>query len=268
MAITTLAGAVAGEQQPVVFIKNEATATSGPWTDFWTDAVNAGTNVTASANGSTYSSSSTQVAGQIRHIDPASGNSYIATIKFRAAPIGTPTTAMALFVDRLWQGGTYPATTTASQAITTPTFPARDINGSTNGDGVVLCMVQTTAFTAITTVTVTYTNQSGTGSRTATCVMDVVGAKNTTFFSLQSGDTGVRSVEAVAVTAAQAAGAYILIAVRPLAMVPSDTGAKTVCEDVITLGMPRLYDGSVPFVIYRGQTANVRMVTAYVETIG
>lgn len=268
MAITTLAGAVAGEQQPVVYIKNEAAASSGPWTDFWTDAVNAGTNVTGSANGSTYDSTSAQVAGQVYHVNPASGNCYISTIKTRSGPTGSFVTASALFVDRLWQGGTYPATTTASQAITTPTFPARDINGSTNGDGVVLCMAQTTAFTATTTVTVTYTNQSGTGSRTATCVMDVVGAKNTTFFGLQSGDTGIRSIQSVAVSAAQAAGAYILIAVRPLAMVIPDVGRKTICEDVVTLGMPKLYNGSVPFVIYRGQAANNRMVTAYVETVG
>lgn len=268
MAITTLAGAVAGEQQPVVYIKNETGAFGGAWTDLWTDAVNAGTNTTASANGVTYSSSSAQVAGQIYHINPASGNSYISTIKTRSGPTGSFTVSSALFVDRLWQGGTYPATTTASQAITTPTFPARDINGSTNGDGIVLCMVVTTQFTAATTATVTYTNQAGTGSRTATCLIEAVGTKSTGFFGLQSGDTGIQSIQSVRVAAAQAAGAYILIAIRPLALVLPDVGRKTICEDVVTLGMPRLYDGSVPFVIYRGQPANLRMVTAYVETVG
>lgn len=268
MAITTLAGAVAGEQQPVVYIKNEAAAYGGSWLDFWTDAVNAGTNVTGSANGSTYDSTSAQVAGQLYHVNPASGNCYISTIKFKTSPIGSFTIASALFVDRLWQGGTYPATSTASQAITTPTFPARDIAGTTNGDGVILCMVQVTAFTAATTVTVTYTNQSGTGSRTATALPESVGAKNVMFFGLQAGDTGVRSIQSVAVSSAQAAGTYILIALRPLAFVIPDTGSKTVCEDLVTLGMPRLYNGTVPFVIYRGQAANARMVTAYVETIG
>lgn len=268
MAITTLAGAIAGEQQPVVYLKNETASLNGLWTDYWTDAVGAGTNVTASANGSTYSSSSTQVAGQIRHINPPSGNSYIATIKFRNAPIGSGVINSAFFVDRLWQGGTYPATTTASQAITTPTFPARDINGSTNGDGVVLYMTPTTTFTAITTVTVTYTNQAGTGGRTATCVMDSVTNKAVQFFGLDSGDTGIRSIEAVAVSAAQAAGAYILVAVRPLALILGDVGLKTAGDDLITMGMPRLYDGSVPYVIYKGQGANGRFVATYVETIG
>jgi hypothetical protein len=173
-----------------------------------------------------------------------------------------------LLVDRLWQGGTYPATTTVSQAITTPTFPARDINGSTNGDGVFIYVTPTTNFTAATTITITYTNQAGVGSRTGTCTLVSATAGFLEFISMQSGDTGVQSIQAVAVGAAQAAGAYILVAVRPLLLQPLDAGSKTSCDDVITMGMPRLYNGSVPYIIIRGQGSNVRYVGAYVETIG
>ena len=267
MAITTLAGATAGELQPVTFIKID-TASATTWQDFWTDSVSAGTNVTASANGSTYSSSSSQVTGQIYHVNPASGNSYISTVRMRAGPITAVNMGTALLVDRIWQGGTYPATTTASQAITSPTWPSRDINGSTNGDGCIAYLAVTTNFTATTTVTLTYTNQSGTGSRTATAVMPSVAQRSIAFFGLQAGDTGIRSIQSVAVSSAQAAGAYIVAVVRPLIMVPTDTGAKLVCDDPITGGMPRLYDGSVPYVLYYGNAANVRLVTTYVETIG
>lgn len=267
MAITTLAGAVAGELQPVTFCKINANS-AGTWLDTWTNAVGAGTNVTASANGSTYSSTSAQVVGQLRHQDPATGNSYISTLKGRMSPVGNNSAVCALLVDRLWQGGTYPATTTASQAITTPTFPARDINGSTNGDGVLIYATATTNFTASTTITITYTNQAGTGSRTGTCTLTSTTAGFSDFLSLQSGDTGVRSIQAVAVGAAQAAGAYILVAVRPLLLHTLDTGCKTSCDDVITMGMPRLYDGSVPYILIRGQASNVRFVGTYVETTG
>jgi len=266
MAITTLAGAVAGELQPVTFSKT-TTNSAGTWFDTWAIAVGAGTNVTASANGSTYSSSSAQVTGQLRHQDPATGGSYISMLKGRISPVGTNTSVSAILVDRLWQGGTYPATTTASQAITTPTFPARDINGSTNGDGVLIYVTPVTNFTAATTVTITYTNQAGVGSRTGTCTNGTT-AGFLDFFSLQSGDTGVRSVEAVAVGAAQAAGTYILVAVRPLLLHTLDTGCKMSCDDVITMGMPRLYNGSVPYIIMRGQASNARFVGAYVETTG
>lgn len=266
MAITTLAGATAGELQPVTFIKVETGSTTF-WVDYWTDSVSAGTNVTASANGSTYDSTSAQVTGQIRHNNPATGNAYISTVRMRAGP-SLPNFGCALIVDRIWQGGTYPATTTASQAITSPTWPSRDINGSTNGDGCIAYLAVTTNFTANTTVTLTYTNQSGTGSRTATAVMVNAAQRAVAFFGLQSGDTGIRSIQSVAVSSAQAAGAYIVAVVRPLLMVPVDTGAKLVCDDPITSGMPRLYDGSVPYMLYMGNAANVRVVTTYVETTG
>ena len=268
MAITTLAGAIAGEQQPVFVTKTETVASVGYWFDYWTDAVNAGTNTTGSANGVTYSSSSSQVAGQFYHVNPASGNCHLSTMKIRLGAMGTPVSGCALLVDRLWQGGTYPATTTASQAITTPTFPARDIAGTTNGDGVVVYMAPVTAFTAATTVTLTYTNQSGTGSRTSTAVMPNGVAKTVTFFGLQAGDTGIQSIQSVAVSSAQAAGTYILAAVRPLLFQLLDTGAKTTCEDAITSGMPRLYDGTVPYLLVLGQAANSKMGITYVETVG
>ena len=267
MAITTLAGAIAGEQQPVPYIKIE-TASQTTWCDLWTDTPNAGTNTTGSANGVTYSSSSSQVAGQIYHVNPASGNCYISTIRMREGPIGSPVSGCGLVVDRIWQGGTYPATTTASQAITSPTWPARDINGATNGDGCIVYMSAVTSFTATTTVTLTYTNQSGTGSRTSTAVMASAGTRTVTFFGLQSGDTGVQSIQSVQVASAQAAGTYILAVVRPLAMFPADMGAKVICEDAITVGMTRLYDGSVPYLLFYGNGANVRIVMPYVETVG
>lgn len=270
MAITTLAGATAGEQQPVFVTKIETAQFSGSWVSYWTNGNNAGTNNTGSANGITYSSSSAQVAGQLRHIDPPAGsNAYLATIKGKTVPLGASSALVVLVVDRLWQGGTYPATTTASQAITTPTFPARDINGSTNGDGVLVFMEVVTSFTANTTVTLTYTNEAGTGSRTATAVMATASStRNVTFFGLQSGDEGVRSIQSVAVSAAQAAGTYVLVAYRVLAMHIMDTGAKPTCDDVITLGMPRLYNGTVPFIIVWGQGANARTPLTYVETQG
>lgn len=267
MAITTLAGAIAGELQPVTYIKNETTSGSTAFFDMWTNAVTAGTNVTGSANGSTYSSSSSQVTGQIRHNDPASGNAYISTVRIRGVP-GQANFGNAMIVDRIWQGGTYPATTTASQSITSPTWPARDINGTTNGDGCIAYLAVVTNFTAATTVTLTYTNQSGTGSRTSTAVMATATTRAVSFFGLQSGDTGIQSIQSVQVSSAQAAGTYIVAVVRPLMMLPTDTGAKLVCEDAITGCMPRLYDGSVPYLLYAGQSANARIVTTYVETVG
>ena len=45
-------------------------------------------------------------------------------------------------IDVLWYNTGLVVTTTTLQAVTTPTLPARDINGSTNGDGVGLALLQ------------------------------------------------------------------------------------------------------------------------------
>lgn len=267
MAITTLAGAIAGEQQPADYIKIEASATTF-WVDMWTNSPDPGTNVTGSASGSTYSSSSAQVAGQLYHVDPASGSCYVSTLKLRGGPVGAPVSGMVLLVDRIWQGGTYSATATTTRTVNSPTFPARDAAGSTNGDGYIAYMTPTTTFSGTTTVTLTYTNQAGTSGRTTTLTMESATAKYVSFFGLQAGDTGIRSIQSVAVGAAQGAGAYIVAVVRPLLMMPIDVGAKITCEDAITAGMPKLYDGTVPYVICRNVAANFRLVATYVETVG
>lgn len=65
-------------------------------------------------------------------------------------------------------------------------------------------LVATTALTATTpVVTITYTNQAGTGSRTATLTLPTNPAINTGFLitpHLQSGDTGIRSVENISIS--------------------------------------------------------------------
>jgi len=58
-----------------------------------------------------------------------------------------------------------------------------------------------------------------------------------------------------------------VVALRVCCWIPC-VGTQTICEEVVRVGRPRLYCGSVPFVIYRAQAANTRMVTAYVETVG
>ncbi len=65
-----------------------------------------------------------------------------------------------------------------------------------------------TALTATTpTITITYTNQAGTGSRTATLTLPTSPAINTCFYiapHLQSGDTGIRSVQNISTSAGSA----------------------------------------------------------------
>ena len=95
--------------------------------------------------------------------------------------------------------------------VTMPTKVVAGVSVQTNSTEPML--VITTSFTATTpTVTITYTNQDGTGSRTATMTLPTNVAATSAFSiapHLQSGDTGMLSVENVEISAGTAGVASI-----------------------------------------------------------
>jgi hypothetical protein len=73
--------------------------------------------------------------------------------------------------DLLWVNTGLTVTTTTAQTVNSVAFPARDIEGTANGDGVGLAILVTTATTnaaAVTTITASYTDNHGNSGRTAT----------------------------------------------------------------------------------------------------
>lgn len=274
MAITTYSGLINGLIQPVFVNKQVATDTTSTTyltMNTWNSSYNAGTFDTTAA-GATLSSTSAQVAGQLRHIDPPSGTlSYVASVK------GVITTgsrgSLVYIVDRLWHSGGYSATTTTAQTVNSVTWPARDIAGSTNGDGVLIVMEVRTALGAnpSANISISYTNQAGTASRTGTIILPSVSSasiNNVYFFALQSGDTGVRSVQSVTLGTSLTSGTWGLAAVRVLALVPVSANKKSGREDGFTLGLPRLWDGSVPYVLLTGNSNSGKNQITYVEAMG
>lgn len=277
MAITTYAGIMNGLAQPVIVTKTPALNTSTtPWINVttWTTANNAGSYSTATA-GATLSSSSSQVTGQLYHVNPPGGsNSYIAGFRCKITSSGAGGKGMTAYVcDRLWHSGGYSATTTGAQTVNSGSFPARDIAGSTNGDGVIIGFeIQSTVGVAPSSnISITYTNQAGTGSRTANLVIGsttVASSSIIYFFGLQAGDTGVRSIQSLTLGSTLASGSIGLVALRVLACMPVSVNNRAYKEDGFTLCLPRLYDGAVPFVILTGQNANNKCQITYYEAIG
>jgi hypothetical protein len=278
MAITTYADIMSNLTQPVFVTKTPALNTAAsPYLilTLWTTANNAGSYNTTAA-GATLSSSSSQVTGQLLHINPASGNSYVAGL--RANITGGTTTLnnkgpLVYLCDRLWHSGGYSATSTSAQTVNSLTWPARDSNGATSGADVIIGMeIQTAVGLAPSANTrITYTNQSGTGSRTGNIVLPSTtsaSAGNIYFFGLQSGDTGVRSIQSVTLNSSMLSGTWGLVALRVLALMPVSPGRKGYREDGFTLCLPRLYDGSVPFLLETGNTANGKCQITYYEAIG
>lgn len=134
-----------------------------------------------------------------------------------------------LFFDVLWVNTGINVTTTTNQAITSPTLPARDINGTTNGEGCMIGLLVTAAaglVAAGSNATVTYTNSDGTGSRTAT-LSAIVGSQapatpvvgTIIWFNLQAGDKGVRSIQGITLGTSWVSGSISLLIARDVATI-------------------------------------------------
>ena len=155
-------------------------------------------------------------------------------------------------VDLLWYAsGLAPATTTA-QNVNSIAFPSRDVNGSTNGEGVEFGLLVTTATTnagAVTNTTALYTNEAGTDTRTATIASFPATAVAGTVvpFNLAAGDKGVRSIQSVTLGTSYAPSGtpvVLIVAFRRIAFIPVpviNTGQAAMFAS--NPGV-RLYDGS------------------------
>lgn len=195
--------------------------------------------------------------GCIKIPNALSGINYLTQYFLSATVVG-----LNMLWDFLWVNSGLVVTTTTAQTVNSVAFPARDANGSTNGEDVGLAILVTTATTnagAITTITASYTNQDGVSGRTATIASfpATAVAGSVIPFQLQAGDTGVRSVQSITLGTTLGGGAISLIAYRNIDMVPVtlvNTG------NIGNLQSPkniRLYDGVclIPVVMASGTTA-------------
>lgn len=270
MAITTVDGALAGFQ-PLREIAKGVTATlvAGRPASLWPLAGRPGAgSFDTTLNGVVLSSSSALVNGQLPHFDPGSGNSYLARFKAQCNQPGS-----LLLLDRLWHNGGYTITSTAAQNSTTPTWPARDAAFSTNGDGVLLGLeISAAAGAAAPTITVGYTNQAGVASRSAvnldaTQNSPAIGA----FYriGLQAGDTGVRSVQSLTLSASWLSGTMNLVAYRVLADLELTAAGVPNAIDALTGGFQRLANGVVPFLVFIPSTTTAANISgSYIESQG
>lgn len=213
-------------------------------------------------NGVTLSSSSSLPNGALPFTDASGGQStYLA--KFSAEGVGTVgTTGLFVLCDRLWHNGGINITSTDAQSITSPTWPARDINGSTNGDGVYIGLeVSATVGAGTPTISFSYTNSAGTAGRTGGFTRTGVTSQIAGGFymtALQGSDLGVRSVQSVTLSASWVSGTINLVAYRPIAVCtwPGTGVAYNPQFDPITGCMPTIPNGAVlwPIAWFGGNT--------------
>jgi hypothetical protein len=187
---------------------------------------------------------------------------------------------MILLCDRLMHvggnsgGSAISVTTTTAQTINTGTLPSRDRAGSANGDGVLwgLEVSTITSTGAATPQLSSYTNQAGTAAHVANVIDTYVATSAVGAFyrfGLQAGDTGIKSVESLTLNVSMTSGAICLVAYRVLAAIPTISGNVPYSIDALTAGFPRLFNGTVPFLIFiPNNTPAVALSGVYAETQG
>lgn len=278
MAITTLDGALAGMQVTRPFAKGVTpTLVAGRPHSLWYlgGAPGAGVMDSTTSGGVALSSTSAQVVGQIQHTDPGSGNSYLGRLQMQSGTQGS-----LLLCDRLWHGSdiisaaVISVTSTSLQTVTSmPALPARDNAGSANGDGVLIGVeIYAATGAGVPTITLGYTNQAGTASRSSTNIDTVVASGAIGAFyrmGLQAGDTGVKSVQGITLSVSMTSGNIGLVAYRILAALEITSAQIPNAIDALTGGFPRIFNGTVPFLIFIPSSTTASSISGtYTETQG
>ena len=234
---------------PVPFMKTGTAAdTAGYW--YCTSKDNgfpgAWAPGTPGINGRVTSGSASDDNGCIPIKNPAVGANYLTELQMSAS-----VNHSHLFFDCLWVNSGIVVTTTTAQAITTPTLPPRDINGTTNGEGCMIAMLTTTANTnaaVISNATVSYTNSAGVSGRTAT-LSAIAGSQipatpvigTLVWFNLAAGDKGVQSIQSITLGTSLGAGAVSLMIARDIATIGT-TIVNVSAQKVIGAPGIRLYN--------------------------
>ena len=136
-------------------------------------------------------------------------------------------------------------------------WPARDMDGSTNGRGVMIGVEVSTVMGAGTpTWTLGYTNSAGTAGRSIVTSAQTAAMAVGSFIPIQlaAGDVGVRSIQTWQQSATMTSGVYHLVAYRILAQITIPAANIGYEMDAIPLGFPRLFDNTVPFLLWLPST--------------
>jgi hypothetical protein len=271
MAITTLDGVIAGNMPPRPFIKTGiATSAVGAMRGYtpWYAAGNPGASsaTTIGINGEAVTPALASTNGRIGRVNPVTGNAYLSRLAITASTAGT-----LWLIDRVWQNSGLVVTSTTAQAITPASIPARDINGNTNGDGLMAAIEwSATGGAGTPTVTLTYTDQAGNTGNSA-ILTGVATPPVGTFeiFTLAAGDTGVRAPTSFIQSATRTSGTCHLVLFRVIAQIEVTAANIGNAIDALTAGLPRIHNDSVlQMVWFPSVTTATNFMGQYIETQG
>lgn len=157
------------------------------------------------------------------------------------AGIAPLTAGVYLLYDRLLHIGGLNATLTTAQNVQgSPASPA--LTRNTGGAGnIAFYEIYTIIGTTVTTLTMTYVNQGGTGSRTSTINIGGTGFREVTRMQripLAAGDSGIQSIQQIQLSATTGtAGNFGITIAQPLAWIPIGASGTMGWRDYTT-GLP------------------------------
>lgn len=151
------------------------------------------------------------------------------------------------------------------QTINSPTLPPRDINETSNGEGIIpFVYAALVPGVAGGNITITYTNSQGIPNRTAIGnVATGTQSESGMFVTLQAGDTGVRSIQSLEFDTDHVSGRYAICLVRPLVTVSANF-ARPTYNSIDNIYLTKLFNNTVFFPIaFRAQSGVKLFGTIY-----
>ncbi len=262
MAITTLDGALAGMQPPVEFSKSlTGTMVAGrAHSLFYLSGIPGAAVAPSPGIGGAVL---TSYSGQLPFTNPGAGNSYLARFCAQATIAGT-----LLLCDRLWHNSGINITATSEQTFTSSAqIPTRDNTGTNNGVGVYAGVeVSSATGSGTPTLTLKYTNSSGTQNQTATNTVATVASSIAGTFhtiGLAAGDVGIQKAQSLTLSATWTSGTIHVVLYRVLARMELGPQIPN-AMDLLTAGFTRMYDNTVPFLVFIPNTTTTSNISGNV----
>lgn len=200
--------------------------------------------------------------GAINWTNPTGGrSSYAGQATARMSQAGT-----LILYDRVWHG----AFVSTGAGTCTFTAPASGSLRLPSGSGAELWVEALGVATTGQTVNFTYTNQGGTASRTTGAItMPNTGGRNNVMsrMTLQAGDTGVRSVQSVAVGGATGAASLGVVLARRIATFSFPQANAEDVQDFFRLGMRKIQDSAAIAAMFIPAGTTLPVITAEMAII-
>jgi hypothetical protein len=211
-----------GGANDIMVLKTSLTTVANQWTSLWqAGGLPAAGSFSASLTTGTNPNNATTGALSLGLSTPSSPSlKYLLTFGFTSSSAIN----MLLLIDMLFQVGAVSAATNSMQSITSSALTRYTTGAGVNLTGEVTTAIGTTA----SNLTVGYTNQGGTGSRTTVSeamtpsmiVERLIIASTNPIIPLQTGDYGIQSLQSATLSAAMTSGVFSLYMYYPLMFLP------------------------------------------------